>query len=122
MATKRDRQSGRFSVIARWLILDDFYQTKINKRNLPHRELNGSTYFITMNVDPILDKLFKKPELASLMENALNQYHKDKYLLQAYEIMPDHLHLIIRPLGDHALAKIMHLLKGSLLLLVFLEF
>ena len=91
----------------------DWFSTKINKRNLPHWELKGSTYFITMNVDPIIDKPFKKPGLASLMEKALKQYHKDKYLLQAYVMMPDHLHLIIRPLGNNALAKIMQLLKGS---------
>ncbi len=91
----------------------DWFSTKINNRNLPHWELKGSTYFITINVDLTVGKPFIKPELASIMEKSLYQYHKDKYLLQAYVIMPDHLHLIIKPLGTYTLSKIMQLLKGS---------
>ncbi|MDP1880191.1 MAG: transposase [Parachlamydiaceae bacterium] len=91
----------------------DWFSTKTSRRNLPHWELKGSTYFITMNVNSLIDKPFKIHELAALMEKTLKQYHKDKYLLQAYVIMPDHLHLIIKPLENNTLAKIMQLLKGS---------
>jgi putative transposase len=91
----------------------DWYSTKIHRRNLPHWELEGSTYFITIRVDSSLGTPFQNPNLAMLLVSTLLLDDKKKYLLHAYVIMPDHLHLIIKPLSGNKLAKIMQSLKGS---------
>ncbi len=90
----------------------DWYSTKIHRRNLPHWELEGSTYFITIRVNPTLGTPFHDPNLAKLIISNLFLDDKKKYLLQAYVVMPDHLHLIIKPISGNRLAKIMQNLKG----------
>lgn len=90
----------------------DWYSTKTSRRNLPHWELQGSTYFITVRVDPQVGKPFKDPSLAKLMMSIVLRDDTKKYLLQAYVIMPDHLHLIIKPISGNRLSQIMQYLKG----------
>jgi REP element-mobilizing transposase RayT len=91
----------------------DWFSTKIHRRNLPHWELKGSTYFITTRVDSKVGKSFLNAEAAWLMVSVLCREHKQKYLLQAYVVMPDHMHLIIKPINENKLAQIMQSLKGS---------
>jgi len=91
----------------------DWFFTKTYRRNLPHWELKGSTYFITTRVVGELGSPFLNPELAQLVIEALFRYHEKKYLLHAYVVMPDHLHLIIKPLDDVTLAQIYKEFKGS---------
>ena len=75
----------------------DWFSTKIHQRNLPHWELEGSTYFITARVDSKVGKPFQDPEVARLMMSFLHREHGQRYLLHAYVIMPDHLHLNALP-------------------------
>lgn len=91
----------------------DWFSTKISQRNLPHWELKGSTYFITTRVDSKVGKPFQNSHIASLMVSSLYREDKQKYMLHAYVVMPDHLHLIIKPLSENTLAQIMQNLKGS---------
>lgn len=91
----------------------DWYSIHVTQRNLPHWEHKGSTYFVTLNVDSKLGSPFRDPKVAKYMIEALAKNHTITYLLHAYVIMPNHLHLIIKPLGENTLAKIMQLLKGS---------
>jgi REP element-mobilizing transposase RayT len=58
-------------------------------------------------------KPFQDPVIAELMVSSLCRDHKQKYLLQAYVVMPDHMHLIIKPLYENTLTQIMQNLKGS---------
>ena len=53
-----------------------------------------------------------RPANANLLEEALWFFHQERYLLDAYVIMPDHVHLLIRPTQGNTLAKIMQGLKG----------
>jgi REP element-mobilizing transposase RayT len=91
----------------------DWFLTKTYRRNLPHWELNGSTYFITIRVDANVGKPFSSPELASFMVSTLYRNDKSHYDLQAFVIMPDHLHIIIKPLFGKKLQEIKKILKGS---------
>ena len=91
----------------------DWYSTGIHKRNLPHWELKGSTYFISFRVDSKLGKPFLNVELAKLMTIILYQYDQEKYILHAFVVMPDHAHIIIKPIFNNSLVKIMQNLKGA---------
>lgn len=91
----------------------DWFLTSISQRNLPHWELKGSTYFITARVVPDVGKPFLNSRLATLMTSILNSGDKKSYDLQAFVVMPDHVHVIIKPLFGKRLQDIMQILKGS---------
>ena len=89
----------------------DWYLTKTHRRNLPHWELTGSTYFITTRVHLELGKPFLNRDLALVIISALYRNDKASYDLQAFVIMPDHLHIILKPLSGSKLQEIMKNLK-----------
>jgi len=91
----------------------DWFSTKFSRRNLPHWELKGSTYYITIRVHKDLYKPFLKKEIAVCMLQILLNNDRSHYDLQAFVIMPDHLHLILKPLFNITLSEIMKKLKGS---------
>lgn len=82
------------------------------RRNLPHWDFNGSTYFITYCVKKCMGKALSNPEAAQIVEEALFFWHKERYQLEAYVIMPDHIHLILRPYPGFRLEKITQGVKG----------
>lgn len=91
----------------------DWFLTKTYRRNLPHWELNGSTYFITIRVDPQVGQPFRNHKIAKYITSFLYLDHHGKYDLQAFVVMPDHLHIIMKPLSGKTLAQIMQGIKGS---------
>lgn len=92
---------------------EDLNAVHLYRRKLPHWELDGSTYFITFRVNKNLGKPLGKPELASIVEEALKFGQiKGRYVLDAYVIMPDHVHLLLRPNSSWTLSKIMQGIKG----------
>jgi REP element-mobilizing transposase RayT len=88
------------------------------RRRLPHWELEGSTYFITFRLagsctwsltEPIPQSTFTP---AFIIEESLFFHYGKKFFTDAYVIMPDHIHLLIRPVNGWLLARILHGLKG----------
>lgn len=55
---------------------------------------------------------FDKAALACLVEETLWFGYGERYVLDAYVIMPDHVHLLARPLAGWSLAKILQGIKG----------
>jgi REP element-mobilizing transposase RayT len=49
----------------------------------------------------------QKPRIAELASGALRFYHEKDYLLEEWVIMPNHVHLLLRPLGDVTLSEIL---------------
>lgn len=90
----------------------DWYLTKTTKRNLPHWELKGSSYFITFNVYESLGKPFKEGKLANLMISIILSEDEKMYDLDCFVIMPNHIHMIVKPKFNVSLAQIMKILKG----------
>ena len=82
------------------------------RRRLPHWELQGFTCFVTFRVCFGSEKPLLKSILASLVEESLWFGHGQRYALEAYVIMPDHVHLLIQPINGWGLSKIMQGLKG----------
>ncbi|MCX6644774.1 MAG: transposase [bacterium] len=90
------------------------------KRKLPHWEHPGSTYFITFKVLLAMGYPFRLSLLngqagnllASIVEESIWFGFNERYMINAYVIMPDHIHILIQPLQEWTLAKILQGIKG----------
>jgi putative transposase len=83
------------------------------KRNLPHLESGGSTYFVTFRTRNL--KLTQ--EARGLVLETCRYFDGQRYRLWAATVMPDHVHLLLTPLkkGDQewfSLSSIFHSLKS----------
>jgi len=71
---------------------------------------NGVTYFVTWRLHP------RQPPLApaerTLIVDALKHFDGERYLLGAYVVMDDHVHLVVQPARDHQLSTILHTWKS----------
>jgi len=69
------------------------------------------------DVEKILDaghgpKHLAIPEIANMVEGALRTYDEVRYKLFAWCLMPNHVHVVFRPLGKWGLAQILHSWKS----------
>ncbi|MHC4203644.1 MAG: valine--tRNA ligase [Planctomycetota bacterium] len=56
--------------------------------------------------------LLRDPHLAEIVHNALKHFDGERYELVTWAVMPNHVHVILMPLADHALPKIIHSWKS----------
>ena len=56
--------------------------------------------------------LLARPELRTLVANALRHFDKDRYILDSFVIMPNHVHVLVKPLSVHSLHDILHSWKS----------
>jgi putative transposase len=77
---------------------------KIYRRDLPHWRLSGSTYWMTWRLHQGRREL--PPEARDIVMAALHFRAGVEYELLAFVVMDDHVHVIVRPLGEHQLEKI----------------
>jgi REP element-mobilizing transposase RayT len=85
------------------------------RRNLPHIEKPGGTYFVTFRT---IDNLTLSPEAKSVILNHCLFDNGRKIQLHAVVVMPNHVHLLFTPLQKTAdewfsLAEIMNGIKGA---------
>lgn len=84
------------------------------RRNLPHLEKPGKSYFITFNT--MDDFLLPDPAKSLVLNHCLN-HRKKQYTLHAAVVWRTHVHLILTPLakeyGTFRLAEIMNGIKGA---------
>jgi putative transposase len=81
---------------------------QITRRRLPHWTLEGSTYFITFH---LLSGTLADDEVRLVLEH-LRSGDGRFYRLAAAVVMPEHVHLLLRPLGNITLSRIMKGIKG----------
>lgn len=82
---------------------------KITRRNLPHWSKEGSTYFISFR----LKSGTLTPVERKIVRNHIASGDRKYYLLVAAVIMPDHVHLILKPIESYSLTRIMQGIKSS---------
>jgi len=86
------------------------------RRNLPHREAAGETYFVTFRRLRHLQVDLTNPKTAPIIISALRHFGGLRYRLYDYTIMPDHVHVILQPIEREGqcepLADIMHSIKS----------
>jgi len=109
---------------------------------LPHVKALGATYFVTFrladslpvevlaswadapeaerarNTERYLDQgagecLLARPEIADIVVRALRHDAESQYTLHEYALMPNHVHLLLTPLGEHTLSDILQGMKSS---------
>ena len=54
----------------------------------------------------------RRPDVSAVVEEALKHLAGERYELGAYVIMPNHVHVLVTPLGDHALSDTLHSWKS----------
>jgi len=88
------------------------------RRHLPQWHERGATYFVTFTLRRPLPIDLTRPDIGSMVLSALLEGDGTRYLLYDHTIMPDHVHLILKPLIEDgrvpALSLVMGKLKGSL--------
>ena len=81
---------------------------QVTRRRLPHWALEGSTYFVTFRL--VAGALTREERRLVLDHVAAG--HTRFYSLLAVVVMPDHVHLILRPIETDTLSRIMRGIKG----------
>jgi len=56
--------------------------------------------------------LLRDPANATIVDNALHHFDKERYILDEYIIMPNHVHLLVKPIQGHDLKDILHSWKS----------
>lgn len=89
-------------------------ELKIRNRKLPHWELGGSIYFITFGT---WDKLELNEAARQIVLDAWLFFAGKRYNIYILVVMPDHLHILIKPLLKNeqeywSLSSILHSIKS----------
>ena len=58
------------------------------------------------------DCYLKNPRVATLVQNSLLFFDRDRYRLFAWVVMPNHVHLLMTPCQGRTLSRILQSLKG----------
>jgi REP element-mobilizing transposase RayT len=71
----------------------------------------------TAEVDALLDRSMgeawmRRPRIAAIVTRALQHFEGDRYQLHAWVVMPNHVHAVVRPMGNLALGAILHSWKS----------
>ena len=56
--------------------------------------------------------VLRETAVADIVESALKHFDGQRYRLGSYVVMPNHVHLLVQPLMDHALSDILHSWKS----------
>src|SRR5687768_10058727 len=79
------------------------------RRDLPHLEKSGKTYFVTFRTR---GRIILPPAARSIALECCVHDHELTYWLHCAVVMPDHAHLLFTALDEWSLAKINGRLKG----------
>jgi REP element-mobilizing transposase RayT len=52
------------------------------------------------------------PEVKTILENALKYFDGERYRLDEFAVAPNHVHVLVSPLGEHQLSQILHSWKS----------
>ncbi len=56
--------------------------------------------------------LLRENEAAQAVTDTLRHFDSERYVLDAFVVMPNHVHAIVKPLGEHSLSAILHSWKS----------
>ncbi len=92
-------------------------RAKTQNRSLTLHEFIELQRLYSTRIDSILNNAqgacyLKDERIAQIVQDALLHFHGDRYELFAWAIMPNHVHVVVRPLGTHELPEILHSWKS----------
>ena len=83
------------------------------RRNLPHWEEPGATYFARFGLTgPSVD--LTQPAVGEIIVEALHHFDGIKYWLYDYTVMPHHVHVILKPIVSDGRTERLGSIMGSL--------
>ena len=53
-----------------------------------------------------------QPAVAELMQDSLGKFQDDRYLVSCFAVMPNHVHAVLKPLGQYELEDLLRTMKG----------
>ena len=56
--------------------------------------------------------LLREPQAAAIVAESLDHFDQQRYLIDSYVVMPNHVHVLFKPLGEHSLVDILHSWKS----------
>ena len=56
--------------------------------------------------------LLREPEAAAIVAESLDYFDQQRYLIDSYVVMPNHVHVLFKPLGEHSPVDILHSWKS----------
>jgi REP element-mobilizing transposase RayT len=92
-------------------------RAKSQGRSLTWDERKELQHLYTARVDSALNAgqgacYLKDERVARIVQDALRHFHGDHYELIGWAIMPNHAHVVVRPLGTYQLPEILHSWKS----------
>jgi len=82
----------------------------IYRRRMPHWRLAGAVYFVTWRLAKSQGEL--TTEERQVVMPALQHFDGSRYELYACVVMDDHVHVLVKPLGDNHLQELVHSWKS----------
>ncbi|HOD83092.1 MAG: Valine--tRNA ligase [Planctomycetes bacterium ADurb.Bin126] len=92
-------------------------RAKQQGRELTYQERKELHYLYSQRVDSFLNSgqgkcELRNPQVAGIVHDALFHFARDRYELIAWCIMPNHVHVVVAPLGENKLSEILHSWKS----------
>ena len=81
----------------------------VRRRNLPHFEIEGATYFVTFRCKTGTEL---QPAAKDIVLQNIRASDGDSIDLDAAVVMSDHVHAIFRLIGSHGLSGVLQSIKG----------
>lgn len=82
----------------------------IYRRRMPHWRLTGAVYFVTWRLEK--SQSFLSSTESEIVASALKHFDGQRYDLMAYVVMPDHVHILVKPYEKFLLQEIVHSWKS----------
>ena len=123
-------QQGNVFVFVTWRLKDSLPKVKLNqwkeereswlKRHPRPWNAKMATRFhrrFSRRIEDWLDQgsgscALKDPVLAKIVADALLHFDRERYELYSFVVMPNHVHVLFRPLGSHPIPNIVKSWKG----------
>jgi REP element-mobilizing transposase RayT len=108
-----------FSQVNKWKRERELLLAKVSEEGgkLAECELIKMQYLFSEKVEKYLDAgigecYLSRDEIAQVVVGAIRHFDRDRYDLHAWCVMPNHVHVIVKPLGSYVLKGIIHSWKS----------
>ena len=100
-----------------WLSERESLASRAESGDISKDEADRLNYLLSEKIDAYLDAghgtcLLRDPAVAAIVAGALQHFDGDRYRLDAWCVMPNHVHALVKPLAGHDLPDIIHSWKS----------
>ena len=104
-------------VVDEWKAEKERIEARAARQQISLREEAELKRLMSDRVDALLDAgkgscILKEEQVARIIVENLLHYDGDRYRLHAWCVMPNHVHVVVEPIGNHQLAEILHSWKS----------